>query len=126
MNEYSPFIDKRLYINWTKELGYGIFSREIIPSHTFIEIAPAVVFEPDDTDSNLMNYVVAWEGKLAVSLGWTMLYNHSDENNWFFSMNYHDRLIAIMTIKEVRSEEQLTVNYGPDWFSSRGINKVNI
>lgn len=128
MRENSPFLDHRLYMDWTEELGHGVFARELISADTFIEIAPAVVLKPETIKdrSEIMNYVVSWEGNLAIPLGWTMIYNHSDENNCVFSMNYHDRLMAIVTIKDIQPNEQLTVNYGPDWFSSRGMEKIKV
>ena len=127
MNEYAPFIDSRLFMGWTEDLGHCVFTKESIKNQTFVEIAPAVVFMPSgEIDHNLMNYVVAWEGQLAVVLGWIMLYNHSDDNNCVFSMNYHDRLMAVMAIKDIEPGQQLTVNYGPDWFVSRDIQKVKL
>jgi hypothetical protein len=125
MSEYLPFIDARLHMAWVEGVGHGIFTRDAIKSQSFVEIAPVVDFMPDCTvDPNLMKYVVSWEGRLAVSLGWTMMYNHSDNNNCVFSMNFYDKMIAIMAVRDIRPSEQLTVNYGPDWFSSRAIEKV--
>lgn len=125
MNEYTPFIDSRLFMGWTESLGHCVFAKELIKEQTFVEIAPAVIFNSSDKiDHNLMNYVVAWEGQLAVVLGWAMLYNHSDDNNCAFSMNYHDRLMAVVAVKDIEAGQQLTVNYGPDWFVSRGLQKL--
>jgi uncharacterized protein len=125
MDRVAPFIDSRLFVRWVEDLGYGVFAKEDIANQDFLEIAPAIVFEPPEkTDDNLMNYVIAWEGKLAVSLGWTMLYNHSDDNNCVFSVNHQNKLVAIVAIRDISAGEQLTVNYGPDWFSSRKAKKI--
>jgi SET domain-containing protein len=127
MSEYAPFLDSRLYISRDESVGYGVFAKESIKSHAFIEIAPVVDFSPESRpDENLMKHVVEWEGRLAVALGWTMVYNHSDANNCAFSMNYFDKLIAIISIRDIEAGEQLTVNYGPNWFSSRGMHKVTL
>lgn len=125
MNKHSPFIDARLFVGWKSDLGHGVFTKTAIANQTFVEMAPAILFMPDGkADENLMNYVIAWEGKLAVGLGWTMLYNHSDENNCVFSTNYENKLIAIVAIRDIDAGEQLTVNYGPDWFLSRNMEKI--
>lgn len=122
---HSPFIDSRLFVGWKNELGYGVFTNRAIENQTFVEMAPAVVFMPEEKpDEGLMRYVIAWENKLAVGLGWTMLYNHSDDNNCVFSTNYEHSLVAIVAIRDIDAGEQLTVNYGPDWFPSRGMEKV--
>lgn len=128
MIENAPFLDSRLFMKWTKEFGHGVFTRENIPNNTFVEIAPVVVFDPKEVidGSEVMNYVVSWETNLAIPLGWTMVYNHSDESNCVFSMNSCEKLMAIVTIKEIKANEQLTVNYGPDWFSSRGMEKIRL
>lgn len=121
----APFIDARLFIGWRDGLGHCVFTNGAIENQTFLEMTPAIVFTPPEkTDENLMSYVIAWEGKLAVGLGWTMLYNHSDENNCVFSVNHENRLIAIVAIRDIDAGEQLTVNYGPDWFPSRRMEKI--
>ena len=53
-----------------------------------------------------------------------MLYNHSDNNCCEYSMNVHDRLFAIVSVKDIIPGQQITVNYGPEWFSSRGMEKI--
>lgn len=127
MTDYTPFIDIRLHIAPVGVLGNGVFAKESIKAQTFIEIAPVVVFSPESpVDDELMKYVVAWDDRLAVGLGWTMMYNHSDENNCAFSTNHSQRLLAIVTLRDVEAGEQLTVDYGPNWFSSRLMDKVKI
>lgn len=123
--KHAPFIDNRLFVGWKDGLGHGIFAKSAIENQTFVEMAPAIVFMPGEkTDENLMSYVIAWENKLAVGLGWTMLYNHSDENNCVFSINHENRLVAIVAIRDIDAGEQLTVNYGPEWFLSRRMEKI--
>jgi uncharacterized protein len=124
MREFFPFIDPRLEAKWIDGVGHAIFSKGSIPSQTFVEMAPVVIFDPKDlAKGELVNYVLSWGDQMAVGLGWTMVYNHCDENNCEFSVNHHEALLAIMTIREISAGEQLTVNYGPDWFSSRNLEK---
>lgn len=126
MSEYIPFIDQRLYLQKTN-LGYGVFAQEDIEENKFIEIAPVIVCEKEIIQfKNLSNYIISWNGDVGVPLGWTMLYNHSDQNSCDFSLNYYEKLLAIVTNRKINKGEQLTVNYGPNWFSSRSIEKFNI
>lgn len=123
--EYLPFLDKRLAIKWTKEFGYGVYAQEHIQSNKFIEIAPVIVCEKELIKvKNIVDYIISWNNKLAVPLGWTMLYNHSDNNCCDFSSNFQENLLAIITNREIEKGEQLTVNYGNNWFSSRSIKKL--
>lgn len=124
MREFLPFVDPRLEVRWTGDMGHGVFAKEPIPKDKFIEIAPVVVFDQKElAGGELTNYTMAWRDKMAVGLGWTMVYNHSDKNNCEFSVNHHDGLLAIITVGDVAADEQLTVNYGPTWFSSRNMEK---
>lgn len=127
MRDYVPFIDPRLYVKWREGLGHGVFSKESIPKDTFVEIAPVLEFNSKDgVPGPIMDYTVAWNGNLGVGLGWTMLYNHSDDSNCAFSMNLYDGLLAILSKREIKEGEELTVDYGENWFSSRGKEKVRI
>lgn len=128
MTDQLPFIDKRLRMGWKEGIGLGVFADEEIEKHTFVEIAPVVVCSNSSIsqDKEAFKYVLAWNEGLAIPLGWTMMYNHSDNNNCEFSSNIQQRLLAICTLKKINKGDQLTVNYGPNWFSSRGIEKTLI
>jgi hypothetical protein len=128
MKDHIPFIDKRLSIKSFDDIGMGVVAGAKIEKGIFIEVAPVVVCDNNAiaSDKEAFKYVIAWNDKLAVPLGWTMIYNHSDHNNCEFSTNIHDRLLAIMTVREIEQGEQVTVNYGTHWFSSRGIKKESI
>jgi hypothetical protein len=128
MKEFLPFIDKRLEFRWEEKTGYGIYASDDIPKSIFVEIAPVKIIDPElmNLDENINIYVIGWGDKVALSFGWTMMYNHSDNNSCEFSCNIHDNLLAIITVRDIMKGEQLTVNYGPEWFSSRNIEKINI
>jgi uncharacterized protein len=128
MKDNIPFLDKRLSIEWFENVGLGVVAGADIEKGIFIEVAPVVVCDNNSiaSDKEAFKYVIAWNDKLAVPLGWTMIYNHSDNNNCEFSTNIHDNLLAIMTIRKIERGEQITVNYGDHWFSSRGIKKEPI
>ena len=126
MMDFTPFLDRRLKMAWDERMGHGVFSTDHIRSGEYLEITPVIVIDHMPSDENLAKYVVAWAGKFAVPLGWTMLYNHSDKNCCEYSINIYDRLFAIVSVRDIVAGEQLTVNYGPNWFSSRGMEKINI
>jgi SET domain-containing protein len=124
MKEFMPFIDSRLKIGWNKNIGYGVFSSGFIRKGEFLELAPVVLVDKKPEDDNLFKYIMHWDNKLALPLGWTMLYNHSDDNCCEFSTNLHEGLLAVVAIRDIAKESQITVNYGSEWFSSRSIEKV--
>ena len=127
MSEHLPFIDSRLRVGWIDGLGHGIFTTADIEKNTFVEVSPVVICQTEAMkDPSLSKYVILWSDNVAMGLGWTMIYNHSDENCCEFSCNRHNGLMAILTIRDIKAGEQLTVNYGPYWFSSRGMEKLKL
>lgn len=124
MREHQPYIDQRLCVGWSDTLGYGVFAKAPIKKFEFVEVAPVILC--DQKGDEIMKYAIIWGDKLALALGWTMLYNHSDNNSCDFSVNMHERLLGIMTVRDIEEGQQLTVNYGPEWFSSRGMEKMEI
>jgi hypothetical protein len=125
MKDFMPFINKGLYLDWKDGIGYGVFTKEPIKKNEFVEISPVIVLDFLE-DREMMKYVISWGEKIAMPMGWTMLYNHSDKNSCEFSMNIHDGLLAIVSLRDILAGEQLTVNYGPNWFSSRQIEKIDL
>lgn len=125
--DFCPFIDRRIFIKEIPKLRYGVFAKEDIEENKFIEIAPVVVCEKTLIRMpNLNNYILSWNGNVAVPLGWTGIYNHSDKNNCDFSANYYDNLLGIVTNKIIKKGDQLTVNYGKTWFEERRLGKIEI
>ena len=100
MKDFMPFINENLYLDWKDGLGYGVFTKEPIKKNEFVEIAPVIVSDFLE-DRELMKYVISWGKKMAMPLGWTMLYNHSDKNSCEFSMNIHDGLLAIVSLRDI-------------------------
>jgi hypothetical protein len=126
MREYIPFVDPRLRIGWCETMGHGVFASRPISRGEYVEIAPVVVLDTMPQDQIASRYVVAWGDRFAIPLGWTMLYNHSDANRCEYSANIRDGLFGIVAVADINAGEQVTVNYGPHWFSSRGMEKVLI
>ena len=121
---HVPFIDHRLHVGWSEDMGHGVFTKGPICNGEFIEIAPVVAVKSGDGE--FLNYTLAWGDRLVVALGWTMLYNHSDRNSCVFSSNFEHNLVAIMAVRDIAPGEQITVSYGPNWFSSRGMKNREI
>jgi len=147
----KPFISPYLHLKEIPEIGgWGVFTKEDIPENTIIEISPVILFPTDllnmgiycaraegykDKDLQLDQYIVSWFNpigaeyiKSAMMTGLCPMYNHSDNNNARLTTDYTDRLMGIITIRPVNKGEQLTINYGPDWFERKKdyiLNPVN-
>jgi uncharacterized protein len=111
-----------LHIAETGIKGRGVFTTELIPSDTIIEIAPVIVMGLEERKlldkTKLHDYIFLWgekEDKCAMALGWVPVYNHSYQSNCEYFMNFDDETIFVKTVRDVLVNEELTINYSGDW-----------
>jgi uncharacterized protein len=110
-----PFI----YVAESPLGGRGVFTSEIIPIGTLIEIAPVIVLPADDLKlihehSVLHDYYFVWsddgsEGALA--LGYGSLYNHSYAPNSEYYTNLDTMTIDVFAIVDIEAGAEITFNY---------------
>ena len=106
--------------------GRGIFACEFIPKDTVIETAPLITFNRQELspDSKIRLYDIAYkDGASAVMLGYASIYNHSDSNNAYWYFDENDEIIYIKSNKDIHPDEEVFVNYGPNYWKSKN-NKV--
>jgi hypothetical protein len=131
----KPFIDERLQIRWIEDIqGWGVYTSQPIASGALIEVAPVVVYPKPLAnvalwacqaegipvkDLKIDQYSLHWDGNNAFPLGWTGLYNHSDNPNCQFFADYQKSLLGILTTRDIASDEQLCVSYGQEWFDAK-------
>ena len=131
----KPFIDRRLEIHFLPEIsGWGVFTLQPISRGEIVEIAPVIVYPKvlmdiaiwscqaegiSDERLKIDQYTIRWLDDECISLGWTGLYNHSDNNNCQFVADYEKNLIAILSTQDIAADEQLCVSYGDEWFKKK-------
>ena len=111
-----------LVVAQTAAMGRGVFTRERIPAGTAIEISPVIVMGAADRvnlDKTLLHdYIFEW-GKLqnqcCMALGLVPIYNHSYTSNCEYFMDYDDETIMVKTVRIIKKDEELTINYNGDW-----------
>ena len=57
---------------------------------------------------------------VALLLGYGMLYNHSYEANCEYIQD-GPRVITFVTLRDVKAGEELTIDYGEEWWSTRNL-----
>ena len=120
-----------LTIASSEKRGRGVFTTELISANTTIEIAPVIVVDEIEREkleqTLLYDYIFEWgdDHKMAaVALGYISIYNHSNEPNCAYEMDFEHQTISIITIKEIQKGEELFINYmcpegpstDPVWF----------
>ena len=131
----KPFIDSRLESRYNPEInGWGVFAKDYIEAGILIEVAPVVVYPSgpfnlafalcqahgiSPEEFKIDQYVLEWQGNFGLMLGWTAVYNHSDNNNVRFLADYKNSFMTIETLHEIHPGEQVLVSYGKEWWQQK-------
>ncbi len=106
-----------LEVKRVKGKGRGVFARRTIAKGEVFETCPVLVLTKDaipDYAHGIGPYVFEWgEGKLALTLGFGSLYNHSYKPN----ARYDDvgpQAKAFTALRTIAAGEEITVNYNGD------------
>lgn len=117
-----------LYIMDTAQRGRGVFTTEAIPAGTTIEIAPVIVLNQVDraiVDTTLLHdYIFEWgisEKQAAVALGYVSIYNHSEDANCKYDMDFDHNTIQIQTKRDIAVDEELCINYNGDGITDKPV-----
>jgi uncharacterized protein len=110
-----------IYIQQTAGKGRGMFTSESIPANTIIEIAPVIIMQYSDRqhlDKTLLHdYIFEWgtnQSQCCMALGCVPIYNHCYSSNCEYIMDYENDTIIIKTIKKIKANHELTINYNGD------------
>lgn len=114
------FISENLFVKNTSR-GLGVFSIKDIAANSVIEHSPfssCWSSKWEDTPENLRKIVFSFPqntDNYVLGLGYTAIYNHSDNNNaiWLTSENG----IYIKAIKDINSDEEIFIHYGEAYWS---------
>ena len=111
-----------LYVDFTKQKGRGVFTNEEIAAGIVIEIAPVIVMKKEDRiylDKTLLHdYIFEWGKKkqqCCMALGLIPVYNHSYKSNCEYFMDFEEDNILVKTVRLIKKNEELTINYNGDW-----------
>ncbi len=113
----AHFPSEIIYSKQTRTRGRGIFARCPIKDGTLIEELPVLllpveeIWQPEG-NSELANYVFHWNNThVGLALGFGSLYNHSYEPNARCE-DVRPRTKRIIAIRDIATDEEITINYG--------------
>jgi len=120
------FLSDILQIRNSKKRGRGVYTVADLPAGEIIEVSPVIVMPGEQrklVDQTLLHdYIFEWgeEGKqCCMALGYIAIYNHSYTSNCEYEMYFHEQLIAVKTVREIKAGEELFINYNGDWNNPR-------
>ncbi len=105
------------YVAPAGKKGRGVYARKNLKVGEIIEVAPYIELPSADyyrcRDSVINEYRYEVKGrKCALGLGYTSLYNHSEESNADFTVNAKKRTITITAVRVIPHDQEITINYG--------------
>ena len=106
-----------LYVAETEGRGRGVFAAEPIAAGSVVEVCPVIVLPPEDRArvhaSRLHDYYFVWEpeGATAIALGLGSLYNHADDSNADYEMDFPGRAIRIVAQRDIAAGEEVCIDY---------------
>jgi SET domain-containing protein len=102
--------------------GRGVFATRRFATGETVEVCPTLRVSDADVAGRLADYVFgSGEGDdVLLLLGFGMLYNHSAEPNVDYVQEAVDA-IAFVAIRAVAPGDELTIDYGEEWWDTRGL-----
>ena len=103
--------------------GRGVFATRHFDTGEDVECCPTLELPGDQVVGRLGDYVFGsneGEDEVLLLLGFGMLYNHSYEANLEYIQD-GPRVITFVTLRDVEAGEELTIDYGEEWWSTRNL-----
>jgi uncharacterized protein len=117
-----------LFIADSQNRGRGVFTAERLPAGKLIEVAPVIVMSREERmllDQTLLHdYIFLWGengASCCVALGYVSIYNHHDQSNAEYEMDFTARLIRIKTVSPIKKGEEIFINYNGTWNNSKPV-----
>jgi len=101
--------------------GRGVFATRAFAKGDAVERCPTLELPGDEVVGQLGDYVFGsnnGDHEVLLLLGYGMLYNHSDNPNCEY-IQEEPRVITFVTTRPVKAGEELTIDYGEEWWATR-------
>src|SRR3954463_5988771 len=101
--------------------GRGVYATRRFDKAEAVEHCPTLELPGDDVVGELGDYVFgsnSGDDEVTLLLGYGMLYNHSSEPNCEY-VQEEPRVITFVTTRPVEAGEELFIDYGEEWWSTR-------
>jgi SET domain-containing protein len=101
--------------------GRGVFAKKGFKAGAVVEECPIILLAGSDAymavRTILHEYMYAWnedDSAFALALGYGSLYNHDNNANATWRIDYGQMLVRIIAVKFIRKGQEITIAYRPD------------
>lgn len=122
-----------IYVGPSDIHGRGVFTHSPIPEGTLLEICPAIIIPEEEVSiihtTKLHDYYFLWgeaQKEAVIVLGFGSIYNHSDQPNARYMMDYKQQSMDFFATRDIKAGEEIFVNYRDDneakfqlWFQEK-------
>ena len=114
------FKHKNIFVKNSPEERFGVFTGVFISRNTLIEECHFVTIGEGLENETVRGYMYNYESpsgvrKQIVPLGYGAIYNHNDSPNLQMYIDYDRDLMVFVAIRNIFKDEQLYIDYGPDF-----------
>jgi SET domain-containing protein len=99
----------------------GVFALDDIKDNDTIEECHVILVPIDEVKGTvLMDYMFKINGTLyALAMGNGSIYNHRNQPNARWEYDEKKQLVRFVSVRPIKSGEEIYISYGKDYFSSR-------
>lgn len=108
--------------------GHGVFAEQHFSAGETIEEC-LVLKVYSDSDTNLTDYLFALphsKNHGLIALGFGSTYNHDSPCNANFRYDAKRRILQFTAIRQINPNDEITINYGSNWWLTRASKRVPI
>lgn len=98
--------------------GKGVFTYAAIEEGTLLEVCPVLIIPELEVSvihqTVLHDYYFTWgesQQQAAIVLGFGSMYNHAEQANAIFIMDYEQQTMDFVAAKTIEAGEEITINY---------------
>lgn len=104
--------------------GFGVYALDDIKDNQTVEECPCLEIPIEDVKGSIMmDILYKYSDDIYVlAMGNGAVYNHRNQPNARWEYNSDKKLLTIAATRTIKSGEEIFINYGREYFSSRNIN----
>ncbi|MEM1328268.1 MAG: SET domain-containing protein [Bacteroidota bacterium] len=98
--------------------GRGVFTYAAIEEGTLLEVCPVLIIPKEQVkiirETVLHDYYFTWgeaQTEAAVVLGFGSIFNHAEQHNARFLMDYEQQTMDFFAMRDIAAGEEITINY---------------